>query len=108
MLCISSKCKLGAIYIDRLCVCSPLTSHGPALAPLVADDDGLLVLPLPGDGRLGVASKYELFREALNKSMKSFTFRAGRIGSKCGKHPIRTNATHYICSKASFAIINFD
>ena len=33
-----------------------LTFHGAALAPLVADHDGLLVLPLPGDGRLRVAS----------------------------------------------------
>ena len=37
-----------------------LTFHGAALAPLVADYDGLLVLPLPGDGRLGVASNEQI------------------------------------------------
>lgn len=37
-----------------------LTFHGAALAPLVADHDGLLVLPLPGDGRLRVASKQQI------------------------------------------------
>ena len=33
-----------------------ITFHG-ALAPLVTDDDRLLVLPLPGDGGLRVASR---------------------------------------------------
>ena len=37
-----------------------LTFHGAALPPLVADYDGLLVLPLPGDGRLGVASNEQI------------------------------------------------
>lgn len=38
-----------------------LTFHGAALPPLVADHDGLLVLPLPRDGRLRVASKKKIF-----------------------------------------------
>ena len=59
---------------------SPLTSHGPALAPLVADDDGLLVLPLPGDGRLGVASEYKLFREDLKKSRYKIQGKRVKIG----------------------------
>ena len=37
-----------------------LTFHGAALPPLVADYDGLLVLPLPGDGRLRVASNEQI------------------------------------------------
>ena len=40
----------------RPLLCTVLTSHGAALAPGVADDDGLLVLPLPGHRGLGVAA----------------------------------------------------
>ena len=40
----------------RPLLCTVLTSHGSALAPGVSDDDGLLVLPLPGHRGLGVAA----------------------------------------------------